>query len=302
MENDEKPNEARNVAQWFASPSAPVASAHECVDDQEVWGCVYDGDVAYAAPGANHNGWHVEHAGRARQSSQEWQDSYSTNELRLSAQRVAIRCKSHKIPVEYVDAAGLVQGRRGITTHKQVSLAWRKSDHTDPGDNFPIDRWLQMIRDAIAGVSIEVETKPKEELMAYVPFPCPVAANAPVGSFWALKTNDGGVGAKNGAPFFGAVPPNPIDGAATGMCAFLQDGAIKGYWVTTSSGQVYAFGEAPYLGAYVEHSEWHGGDRKIVGIVQTSGFKTGEPVGYAQIGREPADQDYVFDDYAFPLA
>ena len=40
MESQEKPGTARRVAEWFASENAPQASAHFCVDDNEIIRCV----------------------------------------------------------------------------------------------------------------------------------------------------------------------------------------------------------------------------------------------------------------------
>ena len=69
--------------------------------------------------------------------------------LRRSARLVAKLCKDHGIPVQYVDAEGLKRGDRGITTHHAVTLAFRKSDHTDPGEHFPLDWFLGLVRQEI---------------------------------------------------------------------------------------------------------------------------------------------------------
>src|SRR3982750_3889302 len=68
MESPEKPDTAESVANWFAGSTAPQASAHYCIDANSVVQCVQDGDVAWHAPGANHNGIGFEHAGRAAQT------------------------------------------------------------------------------------------------------------------------------------------------------------------------------------------------------------------------------------------
>ena len=43
-------------------------------------------------------------------------------------------------------AADLVAGKRGITGHADVSAAFRKSDHWDPGPDFPWTRFLRLAR------------------------------------------------------------------------------------------------------------------------------------------------------------
>src|SRR4051812_19962604 len=77
MESPEAADTAENVAGWFAGSSAPQASAHYCIDDNSVVQSVRDEDVAWHAPGANHNGLGFEHAGKAAQATRDWNDEYS---------------------------------------------------------------------------------------------------------------------------------------------------------------------------------------------------------------------------------
>jgi N-acetyl-anhydromuramyl-L-alanine amidase AmpD len=146
MESPEKPDTAESVAHWFAGPTAPQASAHYCIDDDSIVQCVRDEDVAWHAPGANHNGLGFEHAGRAAQSTHDWSDQYSTRVLALSAELVAEKCKEHNIPVVWLQSADLRAGRRGITGHVQVSDAFKRSDHRDPGTRFPVESYLELVR------------------------------------------------------------------------------------------------------------------------------------------------------------
>ena len=145
MESPEKPDTAESVAHWFAGPTAPQASAHYCIDDNSIVQCVRDEDVAWHAPGANHNGLGFEHAGRAAQTAHDWSDAYSTKMLALSAELVAEKCKEHHIPVVWLQPADLRAGRRGITGHVQVSDAFKRSDHRDPGTQFPVEAYLELV-------------------------------------------------------------------------------------------------------------------------------------------------------------
>ena len=147
MEMDEKGESAENCAQWFRNPGAKV-SAHYCVDNDSIIQCVRDQDVAWHAPGANHDGIGIEHAGRAKQTGRDWSDEYSTAMLERSAALVAELCTRHKIPVVWLYAADLRAGRRGITTHKAVSDAFGRSSHWDPGTGFPFERYLALVRAA----------------------------------------------------------------------------------------------------------------------------------------------------------
>jgi len=147
MESPEKPDTAESVANWFAGSTAPQASAHYCIDENSVVQCVHDGDVAWHAPGANHNGLGFEHAGRAAQGAGEWDDEYSTKMLELSAELVAQKCEEYHIPVVWLQPADLRAGKRGITGHVQVSDAFKRSDHRDPGTSFPVQRYLASVRE-----------------------------------------------------------------------------------------------------------------------------------------------------------
>ena len=146
MESPEKPDTAESVANWFAGPTAPQASAHYCIDSNSVVQCVRDEDVAWHAPGANHNGLGFEHAGRAAQTTHDWNDEYSQAMLEISAALVARKCEEHHIPVVWLHPADLRAGKRGITGHVQVSDAFKRSDHRDPGTAFPVEAYLALVK------------------------------------------------------------------------------------------------------------------------------------------------------------
>lgn len=147
MEAPERTGVARDVARWFAGPEAPQASAHYCVDGDEVVQCVRLADVAWHAPGANRRGIGVELAGYARQSEAEWQDAYSARMLGRAAQLVASLCEWYGVPAAFVDAAGLAAGRRGLTTHREVTR-WQQTPggHEDPGPAFPVSLFVATVR------------------------------------------------------------------------------------------------------------------------------------------------------------
>lgn len=145
MEMDEKGDTAERCAQWFRNPGARV-SAHYCVDADSIVQCVRDQDVAWHAPGANHDGIGIEHAGRAKQTGRDWSDAYSVAMLDRSAGLAADLCRKYRIPVTWLYAADLQAGKRGITTHDAVSKAFKRGSHWDPGTGFPVDRYLAAVR------------------------------------------------------------------------------------------------------------------------------------------------------------
>jgi N-acetyl-anhydromuramyl-L-alanine amidase AmpD len=145
MEAPEEPGTAEAVARWFQVTDREV-SAHYCIDDDSVVQCVREEDVAWGAPGANENGIHLEHAGFARQAAADWDDAYSLAVLERSAQLTAELCGRYRIPVVWLRAADLRRRRRGITGHHDVSRAFGRSDHTDPGRGFPVEPYLARVR------------------------------------------------------------------------------------------------------------------------------------------------------------
>lgn len=146
MEAAETLRTAENVAAWFAGPSAPRASAHFCVDGDSIVQCVAEEDTAWAAPGLNADGIQIELAGYAAQTPGQWGDPYSRAMLALAAPLVAALCRRHGLPVAFIDAVGLLRGDRGITTHAEVTRAYRESAHTDPGASFPMAAFLEAVR------------------------------------------------------------------------------------------------------------------------------------------------------------
>lgn len=144
----EKPNAAEALAAWASGPKAPAASWHFGVDSDSIAQCVREEDIAWQAPGCNGVGIGIEMAGWARQTAEEWFDDYSRDMLIRTSALVRYLCDKYQIPVKYVGAEALKRGEKGITTHVQVSRAFRKSDHVDPGANFPMDWFLEQVLDA----------------------------------------------------------------------------------------------------------------------------------------------------------
>jgi N-acetyl-anhydromuramyl-L-alanine amidase AmpD len=147
MEIAERKDAAEICARWFATPVSKV-SAHYCVDADSVVQCVREKDIAWHARGGNTASIGVELAGFARQTRTDWADAYSTAVLGRAAAVVADVCRRRAIPVRWLVADDLSAGRRGITGHAEVSKAYRKSDHWDPGPGFPVEQFLGMVRAA----------------------------------------------------------------------------------------------------------------------------------------------------------
>ena len=145
MEAPEGPQTAENVARYFASGQV-VASAHMCADQDSVVYCLPSSAVAFAAPGCNHDGYQVEHAGYARQSPEEWGDAASVAMLQLSAQATRAIADSLGIPLRHLTDEELAAGLSGFVGHDQVSRVYKRSDHTDPGPSFPWSYYMSLVR------------------------------------------------------------------------------------------------------------------------------------------------------------
>lgn len=148
MEYPERLTAAEDVAAYFARPSTK-ASAHYNIDADSVVQSVRDKDVAWAAPGANHDGLHFEHAGYARQSREEWLDGFGRRMLDRSIGLQIRKAEEYAIPAVRRTPAELVRGLRGVTGHVDVSAAFRRSTHTDPGAGFPWDYMIDGIREGL---------------------------------------------------------------------------------------------------------------------------------------------------------
>ena len=145
MEIAERADAAEICAQWFQNPASEV-SAHYCVDADSIVQCVREADIAWHARGGNANSIGIELAGYAAQRALGWSDAYSRAVVERASRLAADVCARHGIPVRRLRAADLVAGKRGITGHADVSAAFRKSDHWDPGPDFPWTRFLRLAR------------------------------------------------------------------------------------------------------------------------------------------------------------
>ncbi|GAA4209620.1 hypothetical protein GCM10022252_76400 [Streptosporangium oxazolinicum] len=173
MESPEAGTTAEDVARYFQRlPADRPASAHINVDNNSAVRCVADADTAFGAPGCNADGLHLEMAGRAGQSTSQWADAYSIAMLHNAARVVAAWCAKYDIPARRLTRAQLRAGERGIVGHADVSAVYRRSDHWDPGNNFPWDWFINLIRQYLKG---ETPTPAK---------PTPAKPNKPVAKPW----------------------------------------------------------------------------------------------------------------------
>jgi len=159
MEWPEKPTAAEDCARMFASKNSPKGSAHYNADNNSVVQSVWDKDTAWGAPGVNAEALHIEHAGYARQSRENWLDEYSLPMLQISAKLAAELCHRHSLPPVHLTNAQLARGHAGLVDHNQITQVYPGGDHWDPGPNFPWDVYLSLIVAAYDGTD-SVSPKP----------------------------------------------------------------------------------------------------------------------------------------------
>lgn len=165
---------AEALAKFIATPrtATNLASYHYIADWNRVIPIVPDDYVAYANAGANSDGLSICYPGRAGQSAAEWADPASTAQHEQVARWLADKSAEYHIPLVKLDAARVLAGARGVCGHLDVSLAYGRSTHTDPGPFFP---WTQVIQQA-------------ERLLA-PPIPAPVEEDDDVKLYLVLAPN-----------------------------------------------------------------------------------------------------------------
>lgn len=195
MQAAEKPSTAEAVANWFAGPTAPRASAHYCFDNDSEVQCVLDRDVAWAAPGANHDGRQYEMAGYAQQTLNEWKDPFSLAMLARVALVMSAECDESGNPKTWLSDREVELGRRGITHHLTISRVYKRSTHWDVGYNFPVDLFIDLVRAApLLGA-------PKQE-PALIMNECVGALVCPLDGGFQKLQSDGGVFCTDGCTHF----------------------------------------------------------------------------------------------------
>lgn len=252
MQAPEKPGTAEAVAAWFAGDSSPIASAHYCIDNDSEVRCVLDKDIAFGAPGANHDGRHYELAGYAQQTTNEWLDPFSDAMLARTAILVAGNCDTSGNAKTWLSNREVETGKRGITHHLVISQVYKKSTHWDVGYHFPVDYFIDMVR----AVDLLPDFQ-KEAIPMAIMNDCVAALRCPIDGGYQKLQFDGGVFNSHGCGHFhrsylSLVDPNtgkhPDEGAMRKFKEILpteEPRTTTGYVLIATTGETYDFAGVP---------------------------------------------------------
>ena len=117
-----------------------VASYHVVFDTDRRIEVVEDHLVAYSAPGANTDGLHGCHPGRAGQTREQWLEPVSRGYIAQAA--LWIVDKSEQYGRDYgrrLTVMEVLAGMVGYCDHWTITQAYKRSDHWDVGPNYPFD-------------------------------------------------------------------------------------------------------------------------------------------------------------------
>lgn len=143
-EGAENGTSAEALAAYIATPRTAdnVASYHYVADWDRVIPSVPDILTAYANAGANDISLSICYPGKANQLLTDWHDAASTAQHEQVARWLADKSLEYGVPLAKVTAAQIVKGARGVCGHFDITNAYHKTTHTDPGPNYP---WAEVL-------------------------------------------------------------------------------------------------------------------------------------------------------------
>ncbi|MSS45919.1 N-acetylmuramoyl-L-alanine amidase [Cutibacterium sp. WCA-380-WT-3A] len=147
--------QAKATARYFQSEQS-AGSAHYVCDIAETIQCLPDDVIAWHAPPNRRSiGIEICADGGSRSSFQHPEHAYTRSQwlspqvwpaVARAAALTRDLCHRHNIPMQQLSVADVKAGKHGICGHNDVSEAFHKSDHDDPGPTFPWDQFIKEVR------------------------------------------------------------------------------------------------------------------------------------------------------------
>lgn len=134
----------RAVQLGHMNQTSITGSWHYAVDPENTIQCSFDSFVCWHAP-PNPHSIGIEMADIPQHVPGRWQTPNHRKMLKRTARLTARLCLAYNIPLQFLTPAELRAGKRGVTTHNNVSLAFGESTHWDPG-SWPRRKFMRMVR------------------------------------------------------------------------------------------------------------------------------------------------------------
>ncbi|MGW4425801.1 peptidoglycan recognition protein family protein [Streptosporangium sp. NPDC004631] len=139
-----KPGAAAGTAKYFQMRSSG-GSAHYIYDaGRDEQHCVPDKVIAWHAPPNSHS-IGIEICGEATYTRQQWLSPQVWPAVEEAAARTRELCLLYGLPMRKLTAAQVRANAEGICGHVDVSNAFRQTDHSDPGRDFPWDEFMHLV-------------------------------------------------------------------------------------------------------------------------------------------------------------
>lgn len=140
-EGGESTSSAESLAAYMGMPGdrpGGYGSSYQAVfDTDQIIPAVPNDVVSYSAGGGNAQGVHGCFPGKAAQTTAQWLDTNSRAMIRQAAAWLIDQSRAEGIPLRRLTVDQVRNHVAGVCDHHDISLAFRKSTHTDIGEQFP---------------------------------------------------------------------------------------------------------------------------------------------------------------------
>lgn len=139
-----KKGAASGTAKYFQMASSG-GSAHYIYDSSRAeQHCVPENVTAWHAPPNSHS-IGIEICGEASYTRAQWLSAEVWPAVEEAAARTRDLCQRYGLPMRKLTVSQVRANDEGVCGHVDVSAAFHQTDHSDPGKNFPWDRFMELV-------------------------------------------------------------------------------------------------------------------------------------------------------------